>query len=271
MSWINDMFHTEKPIIAMLHLEALPGDPNYIEGKGVEWIIEQALRDLNALQDGGVDAIMFSNEKSLPYLTKVEPITSITMARVIGELRGHITKPFGVNVLWDPDASINVAMATSASFVREIFTGVYGSDFGLWNTNCGATLRHRNAIGGRHIRLIFNILPEAAMYVSNRDLSDIARSTVFNAQPDALCVSGLTAGVETSQEALEIVKTAAQDVPVFANTGVRESNLSDKLSIADGAIVGTVFKQDGYIWNHVDAKRVKSFMDKVVDFRKSIA
>ena len=36
-------------------------------------------RNLRALQDGGVDAVMFSNEASLPYLTKVEPITTITI------------------------------------------------------------------------------------------------------------------------------------------------------------------------------------------------
>jgi predicted TIM-barrel enzyme len=32
------------------------------------------------------------------------------------------------------------------------------------------------------------------------------------------------------------------------------------LSIADGAIVGTTFKRDGYIWNEVDVNRVREFM-----------
>lgn len=27
--WIHDMFGTEKPIIALLHLDALPGDPGF--------------------------------------------------------------------------------------------------------------------------------------------------------------------------------------------------------------------------------------------------
>ena len=73
---------------------------------------------------------MFSNEASLPYLTQVEPITSACMARVIAELRPDIDRPYGVNVLWDPKASIDVAVATGASFVREIFSGVYASDYG---------------------------------------------------------------------------------------------------------------------------------------------
>ena len=137
MSWLNELFGVNKPIIAMCHMLALPGDPGYDAVKGLDWVLECARRDLHALQDGGVDAVMFSNEASLPYLTTVEPITYVTMARVIGELRREIKVPYGVNVLWDPKASIDLAMATDALFVREIFTGIYASDFGMWNTNCG--------------------------------------------------------------------------------------------------------------------------------------
>ena len=98
------------------------------------------------LQEGGVDAVMFSNERSLPYLTKVDPITTASMARVIAELLPDITVPFGANVLWDPEASIDLAVATGAAFVREIFTGVYASDYGTWDTNCGRIIRHQHAV-----------------------------------------------------------------------------------------------------------------------------
>ena len=190
MDWLKDIFGVQKPIIAMCHFYALPGDPDYDPEKGMGWIVEQARADLQALQQGGVDAVMFSNEASLPYLTKVETITVAAMARVIGELKEGIRIPFGVNVLWDPFASLDLAVSTGASFVREIFTGVYASDFGLWNTNCGEVVRHQHAIGAQDVRLLFNILPESAAYLSPRELGDIARSTVFNTRPDALCVSG---------------------------------------------------------------------------------
>ena len=260
MSWLNELFGVNKPIIAMCHMIALPGDPGYDAAKGLDWILDCARRDLKALQDGGVDAVMFSNEASLPYLTKAEPITYVTMARVIGELRREISVPYGVNVLWDPKASIDLAMATGALFVREIFTGVYASDFGMWNTNCGEVVRHRQAIRAEHLKLLFNIVPEAAVYLGHRDVAEIARSTVFNTKPDALCVSGLTAGVASSAETLRRVKEAVPQTPVLANTGVRPENLREQLGIADGAITGTAFKRDGYIWNEVDTKRVREFM-----------
>jgi membrane complex biogenesis BtpA family protein len=267
MSWLEQMFKVRKPIIAMCHLAAMPGDPGYNADKGVEWVLERGQQDLRALQEGGVDGVMFSNESSLPYLTHVEPITYVTMARIIGELRREIAVPYGVNVLWDPQASIDLAMATGAQFVREIFTGVYASDFGLWNTDCGAVVRHQHAIHAEHVKLLFNILPEAASYLGSRDIADIARSTVFNARPDALCVSGLTAGVETSSEVLQRVKEAVPQTPVFANTGVRKDNVRNQLAIADGAIIGTAFKKEGYIWNEVDQQRVRELMQAVKEIR----
>lgn len=159
-----------------------------------------------ALQNGGVDAVMFSNEFSLPYLTKVRPETTTAMARIIGQLMSEIRVPFGVNVLWDPVASFDLAMATDAKFIREIFTGAYASDFGVWDTNVGETIRHQHRIGAGHVKTLFNIVPEAAVYLGNRDVCSIAKSTVFNNNPDALCVSGLTAGARTDSAILKRVK-----------------------------------------------------------------
>jgi uncharacterized protein len=267
MDWVKELFEVNKPVIGMCHLRALPGDPAYDTERGMAWIIERAREDLHALQDGGVDAVMFSNEFSLPYLTKVEPITVACMSRIIAELTPEIRVVYGVNVLWDPSASIDVAMATGAQFVREIFTGVYGSDFGLWNTNCGEIIRHQHAVHAEGVRLLFNIVPEAAGYLGARDIADIARSTVFNARPDALCVSGLIAGAEASTQILGQVKKAVPDTPVFVNTGVKLENVSVQLSMADGAVIGTDFKTDGFTWNNVEVERVRAIMDRVKEVR----
>ena len=90
MDWAKQWFKTEKPIIAMCHVRALPGDYYYDEAAGMEWVVKKAREDLLALQKGGVDAIMFSNEFSLPYLKKVRPETTAALSRVIGELKSDI-------------------------------------------------------------------------------------------------------------------------------------------------------------------------------------
>jgi uncharacterized protein len=266
MHWLKQTFGVHKPIIAMCHLQALPGDPYYDSEGGMSKVIELARQDLKNLQNGGVDAVMFSNEFSLPYLTTVKAATTAAMARIIGELKHEIRVPFGVNVLWDPIASIDLAAATGAVFMREIITGVYASDFGLWNTNVGNTVRHKMALAP-NLRMLFNIVPEAASYLGQRNIVDIAKSTVFNNRPDALCVSGLTAGAETDTQILASVKRAVPETAVLCNTGCRLENVDRQLSVADGAVVGSTFKIDGKFENLVDPTRVKAFMEKVKALR----
>ena len=267
MNWMNDLFGVEKPIIAMCHLQPMPGDPYYDEAKGIDYVLECARKDLHALQNGGVDGIMFSNEFSLPYLTKVETVTVASMAKIIGELKKEISIPYGVNCLWDPIASLDLAVATGGKFIREIISGVYASDFGLWNTNVGQTVRHQMAIGARHVKLLYNIVPEAAKYLVDRDISEIARSTEFNNHPDALCVSGLTAGSATDSQVLSLVKKSVKHTPVLCNTGCNVNNIKQQLEVSDGAVCATTFKYDGIFENSVDQKRVEEFMAVVKEFR----
>ncbi len=271
-NWLKEVFGLEKPIIGMCHLLPLPGDPFYKEGSLSE-VIEWAKRDLLSLQNGGVDGVIFSNEFSLPYLTKVPIVTVATMARIIGELIPHIKVPFGVDVLWDPIATIDLAVATGAKFVREVFSGVYASDFGLWNLNYGEIARHRKYVGAQEVKMLFNVVPESAKYLAEREILQIVKTTLFNHRPDALCVSGLTAGSPVDLNTLLSVKEMASQVgvAVFANTGVTVHNVDKMLEVADGAIVGTAFKYEGKFENHVDEKRVREFMEKVHSLRKNIS
>ena len=270
MNWMEELFGVKKPIIAMCHLQAMPGDPHYNQEKGMDYVLDCARKDLHALQEGGVDGIMFSNEFSLPYLTKVEPITIGAMGYVIGRLKNEITVPYGVNCLWDPIASLDLCKAVEGKFIREIISGVYASDFGLWNTDVGNTVRHQMAIGGKDIKLLFNIVPEAAKYLADRPIEEIAKSTEFNNQPDAICVSGLTAGSETDTQVLTKVKNSVKHTPILCNTGCNKDNIVRQLSASDGAVCVTTFKYDGVFENGVDVARVKEFMDIVKDFRKTL-
>ena len=263
MDWIKETFGTTKPIVAMCHVRALPGDPYYDAQGGMEQIVEMARAEFLALQEGGVDAVMFSNEFSLPYLTKVEPVTTACMARVIGELKRDIKIPYGVNMLWDPYASLDLAAATDALFIREIMSGVYASDYGLWDTDPGAIVRHKMKLGLKDVKLLWNIVPEAAKYLADRPIEEIAKTTVFNNRSDVICVSGITAGAATDTGVLERVKNTIPTTAVFANTGCKVETIERILSIADGAVVGTTFKKDGLFDNHVELDRVKRFMDKV--------
>jgi len=265
--WTKEIFKVNKPIIAMLHLLPLPGDPNYDEEGGMEKVLNRAIHDLEALQNGGVDGILISNEFSLPYQTNVDTQVVATMARLIGQMMPRIKVPFGVDVLWDPYKVFDLAVAVDAKFVREVFTGAYAGDLGLWQFDYGEIVRNRKSIGAMGVKALFNIVPEAAKYLADRDIVSVAKSTEFNCQPDAFCVSGLTAGASTDTQILKKVKEAVKKTPIFANTGVRLENVEEQLQIADGAVIGTTFKRDGEFFNEVDEERVKVFMEKVKKMR----
>jgi len=58
-NWLKELFGVEKPIIGMCHMMPLPGDPSYDNVKGMRFVYEQAKHDVIALQEGGVDGILF--------------------------------------------------------------------------------------------------------------------------------------------------------------------------------------------------------------------
>ena len=238
-------------MIAMVHLGALPGAPLYEEKGGIEAIVEGARRDLEALQAAGFDAIMFGNENDRPYELKVDTASSATMAYVVGRLAADIRVPFGVNVLWDPAATIAVAAATGASFVREIFTGAYASDMGFWTPDAGASMRYRNRLGRADLAMLYNVSAEFAHSLDGRSVAERARSAVFSSIPDAVLVSGVITGA---------VKRVLPKTPVLANTGVKHATIGDVLRVADGCIVGSALKVDGDTWKSVDPERAAEFM-----------
>jgi len=70
---LKEIFKVEKPVIAMVHLQPLPGSPHYDPNKSIEDLVKAALRDAKALESGGVDGIIISNESDIPYLFRVGP------------------------------------------------------------------------------------------------------------------------------------------------------------------------------------------------------
>jgi membrane complex biogenesis BtpA family protein len=263
MMWLKEVFGTRKPIVAMAHLPPLPGAPLYDAEGGMDAIVEYVARDLESLQAAGVDCVMFGNEGDRPYLLQATPETLAAMTAVVAALKPRLRVPFGVNYLWDPVATVALAVATGAAFAREIFTGVYDSDMGLWQPDAAKAVRLRHQLGRADLKLLFNINAEFAAPLGERSVEARAKSAVFSSLADAVLVSGPMTGQAVDQSSLRRVKDAVGDTPVFANTGCTRENIADILSMADGAIVGTHFKVDGDTWNPVDGERVKRFMEAV--------
>jgi membrane complex biogenesis BtpA family protein len=255
-----ELFPKRKPIIAMAHVPPLPGTPLYDERAGMKGIVASVKSDLEVLLDADFDAVMFCNEGDRPYTFRAGYEGVACMTRVVAELAPRQC-PFGVDFLWDADAALAIAAATGASFMREVATGVYESDMGLWSADAARLLRERRRLAVDPIAVFMNIAPEFASRLGSRTAGQVARSVAVSSLPDALLVSGLMAGAEPDLETLRETKQAVgEGVPVLVNTGAKSSNVAAYLEIADGVIVGSDLKIDGYTWNPVDSDRVTRFL-----------
>ena len=124
MTWLKDCTGTDKPVIAMAHLLPLPGAPLYDADGGIQAIVDHIAKDIEALQDGGVDAVMFGNEGDRPYLLEASPESLAAMAAVIAAVKG------------DPARSLR----------RQLFVGS-GGDRGACRRQPVPSLRGRSSPG----------------------------------------------------------------------------------------------------------------------------
>lgn len=262
MSRMRRLFpDVSKPLIAMVHVGALPGTPLYDRNAGMSGIISGVRRDLEVLVDVGFDAVMFCNENDRPYQLEAGLESAAALARVVAECKPDEI-PFGVDFLWDARCALAVGATSGAGFMREVVTGSWESDMGLWSPNAAHVLRERRRLDADELAIFMNITPEFASSVGHRTPAQIALSTVVSSLADAILVSGSMAGAEPDVATLVDVRAATPtDVPVLLNTGAKAATIAEFLKHVDGCIVGSDLKVDGYTWNPVDRDRAKRFID----------
>lgn len=256
----------DKAIIGLLHLGAMPGDP-FFNGS-MDEVVSQAKDDLIALQDGGVDAVLLTNEFSMPYTRRTSAAVVGAMGRAVGELRSFIRVPFGVETIYDPDTCVELCAATGAHFTRCLMHSAWVSDAGVQSFDLSATLRLRKALSRSDLALFYFVNAEGSTPLDSRGMQEKVSSLLFTARPEYLVVGGEAAGSAPTAELLRTVKSAAGSVPVFCGTGCREDNLEQILSVADGAFIGSALKRGGKLEAPVDGERVGRLMEKVRRLRE---
>jgi uncharacterized protein len=262
VSRFRTIFPAGRPLIAMAHVPPLPGTPLYDAAGGVPAMIDAVKRDLGHLQAAGFDAVMFCNEGDRPYQLQTDQTTAAVMARVVAECRPLLDRPFGVDVLWDARCALSVACASDAAFMREVVTGAWESDMGLWQPDAAWVLRERRRLDRDDLAVFMNITPEFASPIGRRSPAEAARSAAVSSLADAILVSGPMAGAEPDVETVALVREATPaDVPVLLNTGAKAATIARYLGSCDGCIVGSDLKVDGGTWNPVDPERARRFVD----------
>ena len=270
---LADLFPAPKPVIGMVHLWPLPGAPGYT-GYGMQVIVEHALRDAEALVQGGVDGLVVENMWDLPYYVgnDVKPEAMTAQAVAAAEVVNSFPVPVGINVIHNGGVvCLAIAVAAGARFIRVcILTGARVWDTGEFDHGCAAELmRKRKELAADGIHIFADVDKKHSVPFPGIDLQTHIQWTEFYGA-DALIVSGKFTGNAPDVEKLREAKRLATR-PVLIGSGCSAENAAAFLQYADGIIVGTSLKRDGIMENAVDATRVSALMEKVRAVRGATA
>lgn len=256
----HDIFPRRKPMIACIHLQALPGAPLY--RGSMQPVYDQAIAEAEMFAQAGVDAIIVENFRDIPfYPDRVPAETVAAMAAVCREIVLHARVPIGINVLRnDADAALSIAVAVGAQFIRvNVHNAAALTDQGVIEGRAYATLRKRNMLGAQ-VLIFADVAVKHAAPIAHIPLNIETRDLSERSLADALIVSGTGTGAATRIEDLRIVKENTH-LPVVIGSGTTPANLADLNQYADGYIVGSHLKIDGKADNAVDPERLKSFLE----------
>jgi membrane complex biogenesis BtpA family protein len=249
-----------KPIIGMIHLRALPGSPNY-EGS-FQNIIDCALHDAEALEQGGVDGLMVENFFDAPFFKdQVGPETVAAMTRIVTLIRLRTKLPLGLNVLRnDGMSAIAIATACDCQFIRvNVLSWAMLTDQGIVEGKAAHILRYRRQLGSDAM-ILADCLVKHAVSLAPQAMELVAMDTWERGGADALVVSGVATGKETDYDDVLAARKGAPDAPILIGSGISQENLNTFLPVADGVLVGTSLKVDGRVENPVDISRVQNLV-----------
>jgi len=230
---LRDIFHTEKPIIGMIHLAGDTPDEKLLRAWGEITIYNQE----------GLNGVIIEDYHG--EITDVE-----NLLHCLGRTP-RLNLTLGINVLRDPYYGFDLAGRHNLGFVQ--FDSVQTPDLDLGNYN---SLRKQNpnvaVLGGVQFKYT-----QPTGRPLEQDLAEARQRC------EAIVTTGEGTGIETPIEKLQEFKKYLGDFPLIVGAGVKLDNVSKQLGVADGAIVGSYFKPKGDTREPVSRQSIREFMARV--------
>jgi len=258
------LFNIHKPVIGMIHVDALPGTPDY---KGdVKSIINKARKESAIYRDAGVDAIAIENMHDIPYLKRSVGPEITSLLSVVGyEVKNTSDLPCGIQILAGANKeAIAAAHSAGLDFIRaEGFVFAHIADEGLMESDAGDLLRYRKQIGAEDILIFTDIKKKHSSHSITSDVNivETAKAAEFFLS-DGIIITGTATGEEADVDEVRKVKESV-NIPVLIGSGITIDNIEKFFPLADAFIIGSYFKQGGSWKNEVDRDRVTALIKKV--------
>jgi len=229
----------------------------------LEEIVRFALKEAEALCEGGVDAILVENFHDYPYPTgRVPTPTLIAVAVAAHRVKEEVDVPVGVNLLFnDAEDELYLAWCLGLDFIRvEGFVDLLLSDMGPLPPAAPDLMRLRRTLGAEGVAILADVQGKYTHAVPARDIAESARDALERGLADAVILTGARTGQSAPLELVRRLKGELPGARVLLGSGVTPQSVPELLAVADGAIVGSYFKREGKVSNPVDPDRVRELM-----------
>jgi len=247
------IFKKEKGIIiGAIHFPPLLGYPEF---PGFVVALNNAVKDLKALEQGGVDAVIIENNYDIPHKILVGPETISAMTLLGIKVVSSTKLPVGVSVLWnDYQAALSIAKTIGAKFIRiPVFVDKVKTNYGIIEGRPQDVINFRKSLGAENIAIFADIHVKHAKILSKHDIQTSTKLAIKN-KSDAVIVTGKWTGDAPDINKLIAVKGAAGNFPILLGSGTDEKNIRELLKYANGAIVSTSLKEGGVKKGEVNVK-----------------
>ena len=238
MKAFSEVFKETKPIIGVIHLK----------GTDEADIRERAKREIELYLSCGLDGIIVED-----YFG-----TYPNLVWALGYLQEQkLGIPYGVNCLNFDSLCFKLARDFSCDFLQldSVVGHVKPRDeatldafFALERPTCTSLV-----LGG----VRFKYQPVLSEHTVEEDIE------TAKGRCDAICVTGDGTGMEAPIDKIRRFKLACGDTPLVICSGVNVDNCAEQLAVADGAVVGSFFKDTGKDTGDVSAEKIELLMQHV--------
>ena len=237
-----ETFHIDKPIIGMLHLN----------GFTPENVHDLAKREIELMYANGVDAVLVEN-----YYGNADDC-AWALEYLQSQYKDYV---YGVNILGNSELAFQLANEYNAAFIQidSVCGHLTPKNDEILSRELAGLRENSSAflLGG----VRFKYQPVKSGRTVEEDL------LIGKYRCNAVVVTGSATGESTDIEKIKLFRKVLGNFPLIVGAGMNAENCCEQISIADGAIIGTYFKQNGETHNPVDSQRVKRLMTIVKEVR----
>ncbi|XP_050332819.1 uncharacterized protein F13E9.13, mitochondrial isoform X1 [Bactrocera neohumeralis] len=258
-------------IIAMVHVDALPGTPGY-KGNWTQ-IVKKAKMEASIYVKHKVDAILIENMHDVPYIQNrlLGPETVACLSRISNEIRQIVPSalPCGLQILaCGNKQALAVAKACDLQFIRaEGFVFAHVADEGYTDACAGEILRYRKYIDAENVLIFTDLKKKHSSHAITHDVTllETAKAAEFFLT-DGVVITGKSTGCAANMEDVDEV-AGNISTPLIIGSGVTNTNLRQYYERAQAVIVGSSFKLNGFWANSLCEKSINKFMEEIEKLR----